>query len=296
MKYSLNGTVVNLKDQVCQLNDCIPGHVRPQANLYIRIGNKCNAACKFCEYHGENDSFDFQIFQKAVSLFKQHDIMGKIQITGGEPTLYEDRLIQVIPYLRENFTDTFIGINSNGSNLETLLKLSDYVDNFAISRHHYDDDINRSIFNQPMIADSKKLKAFIELAGEHKVHLSCNLMKSGINNIDEVKKYLEFVASIGCYDVGFVSLMSINEFCKGEQVLFDNLGIESDEEFLNYATYRKKNNICRCANYMYTSKTTCKVVDIYGRYVCKPQENQGLLVFSNNKLTDGFTGPEIKLD
>ena len=193
MIYDFNGTKIKLKEWVCQLWDYIPGEIAPQVNLYIRLNNSCNANCKFCEYHGKEVEFDFEKLDKALVELINRDILGKIQITGGETSLYSDRLQRVVDIIRNRCGDeTFVSINTNGFNLDNLKSVVDKVDNYAISRHHYLDCVNKEIFRTNNVPTSEELKKFIREVGQDKVHMSCNLMKSGISNIVEVKNYLEF--------------------------------------------------------------------------------------------------------
>lgn len=295
MEYNFNGTVIYLKDKLCNNFEDAYSEMSPQANLYVRVGNACNANCKFCEYHGKNDEFDFNKFDLVLQELKSRGILGKIQLTGGEPSMYRDRLIKILSLVRKYFPDRFIGINSNGYDLLTLIEVKDFVDNFAISRHHYDDAINRVIFNTNNIPNSNQLKVFIDVVGSDKVHFSCNLMKSYISNTDEIKKYLEFCSSIGCRDVGFVTLMPINEFADNEQVVFEDTGLNEDLEVLRYKQYEKSDGCCRCANYLYLCKSTNKFIDIYSRYAVKHNKTEGIISFSEDTLRFGFNSEIIKI-
>lgn len=295
MIYDFNGTKIKLKERVCQLWDYIPGEIAPQLNLYVRLNNSCNANCKFCEYHGKEKEFDFNKFEKALVELVNRDVLGKIQITGGETSLDIERLSKIVEIIRKHCKDTFVSINTNGFDLLTLAQVSDKVDNYAISRHHYLDTKNREIFGTLTVPTANQLKAFIKIVGSDKVHISCNLMDSAIGNIEEVKNFLEFCSSIGCEDVGFVTLMDANEFCVKERVLFDNLGLEESDEFLKYKQYIKEGNKCRCANYIYNCRNTCKLIDLYGRFVCEKDDTPGIVCFDLDKLRVGFSGEEIQV-
>lgn len=295
MKYNYNGIEIELRDKTCMLNNEEPGDMLPQTNLYIRVCNDCNADCNFCEYHGKFCDFDISRLDEALQDLQSRNIVGKIQITGGEPTLHPYRLITVVDIIRKYFPDRFIGINSNGFNLGVLIEIKDRIDNIAISRHHYDDDINREIFNSITIPDTNQLKGLIDKVGSDKIHFSCNLMKNYLGNLDEIKKYLEFCSSIGCNDIGFVTLMDVNKFAKSERVIFDNIGFENDPEFLKYKQFVKDKNACRCANYIYHCKNTNKLIDIYGRFVMCTENKDGLISFDGLNLRDGFNGSLISV-
>lgn len=295
MQYDFNGVNINLKDKYCRLWDYNVVPAKPQANLYIRVTNTCNANCKFCIYHGDYKTIDIDKFEKALKELRDRDIINKIQITGGEPSIATE-LHQLICIVREYFSDNFIGINSNGTDLARLKSVNSMVDNFAISRHHYKDDINRKIFNTNQVPDSEQLKDFIQTVGKDKIHFSCTLMKDYIGNIEEIKKYLDYVSSIGCEDVGFVSLMDTNEYALEQRVTFYESGIEECKDFLKYKQYVKHGDCCRCANYLYFSTVTGKMIDIYGRFATDKDEATGMLSFDKDTLREGFNGKVIPIN
>jgi molybdenum cofactor biosynthesis enzyme MoaA len=295
MQYDYNGTIIELKDRVCQYWDTTPGEINPQVNLYIRATNICNAHCKFCEYHGDKKEFSIDRLNKVLDDLAKRGIIGKIQITGGEPSTLGDKLRDIARATRDRFENRFIGVNSNGYSLSTLESISGIVDNYAISRHHYNDAKNREIFGTTKVPNEYELEGFIAAVGTGKVHFSCNLMKNGIGTLDEIKKYLDWVSSIGCNDVGFVTLMNANQFCKDNQVIFDTCGIDDSIEFTEYARFVKSGNACRCSNYLYFCKTTCKMVDIYGRFVLDTKASTGLISFDGVNLRSGFSGDIINI-
>lgn len=102
--------------------------------------------------------------------------------------------------------------------------------------------------------------------------------------------------SIGADDVGFVTLMPINEYAKQNQVEFDSIGIEKDNNFLKYKEYSRDEACgccCKCANYLYYSKKHNKMVDVYGRFEVQHSSTQSKLVFDGEHLRDGFGGRVI---
>ena len=294
MKYNYNGTEIELRDKLCQLWNEEPGTMQPQTNLYVRVTNTCNAHCQFCEYHGEQTEFDMNKFETTLKDLSERNIVGKIQITGGEPSTVAN-LYQIVEVIRQYFPDRFIGINSNGHDLLRLIEVENLVDNFAISRHHYRDSDNAQIFNCVTVPVSSQLKVFIDVVGSDKVHFSCNLIKHRIDTMEEVRNYLEWASSIGVEDVGFVTLMDINEFCEQNQIIFDNTGIDEATDFFKYKQYCKVDGCCRCANYMYHCKKSNRLIDIYGRFVTDSSGSTGLISFDGINLRDGFSGGVITI-
>lgn len=300
MQYKLGDKTIELKTETCRRQgNYISGQLNPQINLYIRATNICNCRCRFCEYHGELVEFNMTEFSRIIKILANLGIIGKIQITGGEPTLCPD-IYDIVKTLRDNLPNHFIGINSNGTNLKTLERLltGEYkVSNIAISRHHYDDEINREIFRSSNVPTKEELKEFINTVGTEKVHISCNIQKSYIGNLAEMYKFLDMASSIGCTDVGFVGLMAINDYSRLEKIDFydmidtENIGIEhiKTREFI------EKHGWCRCANYVYIANSTAKEISFYARQVLNLEESVNTLVFDGNKLRIGFSGPVINI-
>jgi len=115
-----------------------------------------------------------------------------------------------------------------------------------------------------------------------------NLIKRYIDCEEEIIKYLQFASEVGIYDVGFVSLMRINDYCKENQVLFDNIDFTSGR--IRKTKEWKNKDYCRCANYLYIPKNNDRLVKFYGRYVCQSKNTESQLVFDGINLRDGFGG------
>lgn len=288
MNKTLFGKTVTLKDHHCRnllnSNQSISADVEePYANIYVRIQNVCNAKCKFCEFTGENKHFDKYKMYYALSEMQKKFLINKVSFTGGEPTLDIDTLSEAIKLVKEVNKNAFIVVNTNGYNLDGLVGLP--IDSVALSRHHYSDSINNEIlgFNAP---SSLKIK---ELSSKLNLHLSCNLLKDNIDSIDEIIKYLHFADSVDVDDVGFVSLMKVNDFCKNNFVDFHNIGINDDERLFRNKEWKYK-DICKCANYLYIVPNTGNVIKFYSRCALKPHCTDSQLVFDCNVLKDGFNG------
>lgn len=67
-------------------------------SLVIEVGRMCNLCCSHC-LRGERE--DKTVDTKLVKKFlrKEVDAIGSITFTGGEPTLYEKEIIQIIDYI-----------------------------------------------------------------------------------------------------------------------------------------------------------------------------------------------------
>jgi MoaA/NifB/PqqE/SkfB family radical SAM enzyme len=107
--------------------------------LSIKINNVCNRACSFCvDRGGRNGGYiDVEkIANEAIALKDYTTII----ITGGEPFLNFDKVIELATKLRKH-KDRIV-LNTNGTLLskEKVEMLNGIIDELQVSIHHYDED------------------------------------------------------------------------------------------------------------------------------------------------------------
>jgi hypothetical protein len=106
------------------------------------------------------------------------------------------------------------------------------------------------------------------------------------------KNYLEFCDSVGVSDVGLVSLMKVNDYCKDRFIDFndikDNINRQKKKNLFNNINWNRGND-CRCANYLYISNRA-NVIKLYSRYYCNSKNVSSQLVYDINTFKDGFNG------
>ena len=197
-------------------------------------------------------------------------------------------LIECLKFVKTLDKNIFTVINTNGYKLNSLIPYLNLIDSIALSRHHYDDKINNEIFK---IIDTPTTTDIINFPNKTKLHLSCNLMKKYIGTSDEVVNYLEWASKSGCSDVGFVSLMKVNDYCEENFVDFKSLNFEDIDNVFITKNWNYK-NLCRCRNYNYIS-TNANIIDVYSRYYVNLQYNGSSLVFDCEYLICGFNGDII---
>lgn len=100
------------------------------------------------------------------------------------------------------------------------------------------------------------------------------------------------------YDVGFVGLMKINDYCKSNFVDFNLSKLTKDYMFKNklfLIQKRNNNDICQCFNYMFLpSENFKKPIKIYSRCVLEQNNDYcNSLVFDGEYLRIGFGGKII---
>ena len=286
------GKEIQIRDYYCQLDNMPPlKRSENMVNLYVNITNKCNAGCDFCiNEHNKNNQVQFNMekFRKVISELLSVAKINKVSFSGGEPTLNYNTLIECIKYCKTIDKNIFTVVNTNGSNLDLLNRDYEYIDSISLSRHHYNDKINREIFKTDKIPDLCKIKEF-----PHKeiLHISCNLMRDYIGNKEEIKKFLNILSKNGCYDFGFVSLIQCNNFCRKQFVDFSDIDFDSDTDVFITKNWNYQSS-CKCRNYVFINDDA-ETVNVYARYYMKNQQNGTQLVFDGENLKTGFAGEII---
>lgn len=271
----------------------------PRLNLYIQLNSACNGSCNFCEYYKEQShKFNIEKLKFIIEELNKNINIGKLNITGGEPTLNLDLLDNVINCLINEIDINNIPeliLNTNGYNLLELLKYDLFFSSIALSYHHYDDEKNFEIFNSKNVSNSKDILNFqLNTKNPNVLKLRCNLINGYIDCFDEVKKYLDHMITLNCYDCGFVTLMPLNKYCTTHQIDFAHLIDINDDCFLKVNYWNRydkqlKNIVCNCGNYVYVNEDgkTCK---FYSRLFCHSDLKEGQLVYDGQFLREGFGG------
>jgi hypothetical protein len=115
-------------------------------------------------------------------------------------------------------------------------------------------------------------------------------MKDYIDDLEEIKKMLDYVGETGVYKNGFVSLMKCNKYSEDHFINFNDIFNNLDENFL-LAHHFYASTYCECIDGVYASKNA-KLVEFYARMVkeCKCPYTTQLVYTSDNKVTAGFGG------
>lgn len=97
----------------------------------------CNFNCEYCHnrqlINPKNELYQIKESDLIEFLKKRKNILEGVCITGGEPTIWNDALINLIKYIKlELGSDFSIKLDTNGSNPEFLRKYSNYFDYIAM--------------------------------------------------------------------------------------------------------------------------------------------------------------------
>lgn len=262
-------------------------------SLYIVTTKNCNAHCKFCEYtHGKSD-IDIEKFSNMLDKLLSICEITNVHFTGGEPTTEIDKVKALLKIIKGKDKLITTSINTNGYKLNLLDGIEE-LDNIALSRHAISDEENYAIFGCKDIPSIKDIKNFKD---KSKLHMSCNLIKGCIDSNEKIIEYLEFASKLGVNDIGLVSLMQINEYCKEHYIEFDEeLAKESDRITKSncFCNDESGSVTCKCENYLYRAQN-CSLISAYHRYAIKSNQISDYLVYENNVLKQGFNGKPIDL-
>jgi len=105
-----------------------PGHI--SLNIYLPY---CNFNCRQCHnYKIARGVFEEVPYEQLLWELENNFVVDMVIITGGEPTLHGEKLLNLVKLIREKRKDLLIRIDSNGSKPEVIKLVSNYVDGFAI--------------------------------------------------------------------------------------------------------------------------------------------------------------------
>ncbi len=242
--------------------------VYDNANLSVMITDKCNADCNFCVAHlryltdghqyikplVSNDSLYLKAL--AYNLEKAVPFATSLSLTGGEPSVNKRlpailELLEAYPTLRKTMTTNGTGLlNQIGSKtLVERLAQEDQLTFLNISRAHYDfHKNNRLMVMADHLLPERDLVRAIAIAREAgtRVRLSCTLLQEGISSVAQMRRYLDWAASIGVDNVVFRQLMAfdntrvtpgrIPSYCKSQTVPLHPIweSLDASEDFEKY--------------------------------------------------------------
>ena len=282
-----------VKNELCSTNPLDTVTCRAKLRLYIKLTDNCNANCLFCANGNSCDygNLDLKKLEYVIRYLFSQDRLQGISITGGEPLLEYNKLFELLDLIYQIDPNIEIQISTNGIN---LLKLLDYpninaLESIHISRHHYDDEINNSIFRSNKVAQAQDIITFQEALEDKKiVNINTLVMKDYISNLDEIKKMLDHVGELGVYKNGFVSLMKCNSYAEQQFINFNDIFSHLDSSFFKgHHFYHRE--YCECLDGIYLSRYY-KLVEFYARMLkdCNCPYTTQLVYTSDNRLTAGF--------
>lgn len=293
----LFGKQVKLKTHNCHLFGEEAQLVdEPYVNLYVRT-KFCNAKCAFCTYADDANKFNAQRYLEVLKEVGSKIKIRKLAISGGEPTLYWGNFENIV-YTGLEYLDKEgqLSLNTDGFRWEKLWNdpISKKFDYIQLSRHHYDDSINNSIFGTETPTSEQIKWAADQQTHPHQLQFRCNLIKDKIDSKEEIFKYLDWSNELGVNDIGLVSLMPVNEYSKENFIYFHIKELIGDNFFLT-KKWERYGGGCQCFNYVYTPTEDRfrRPIRVYHKNTFKPSDVNETIVFDGYHLRIGFDGPII---
>lgn len=229
--------------------------------IILPIG--CNAKCSFCFSKGTEYSENF-VDEVKHSLNRLNETV-KANITGGEPTLYPE-LLPLLKMLKNHPRVGKIILTTNGSNLIDNRFISEYINHLNISRHHYNDEINDTLFGVHFDIDYLTITNFFN---RHGVDVRCNCYLS-----DEFSTVCHLQTMIGwASDKGFNSIKFRNDFSNGMEM---NKWEKMWKECFD-SVYEDSCPVCRISEYIY------KIPVFFGYGVPEPSDYEGTFEYVINQ-------------
>ena len=165
-------------------------------NFSIVVPGNCNGNCSFCFWKNDKACGNYiqNLTETMNSLPEQ---FYQLSLTGGEPTLspYFSDILESID--SERWSNTVL--TSNGTNLKKFIpQLEGKIQHVNISRHHYNDEINESVFESKTIPSSEELKVLVKELNKIGIDVTYSaVLTEHLNTKDEVKKFIKYAKSHG---------------------------------------------------------------------------------------------------
>ncbi len=282
-----------VRDSLCTTDINKRKEVLPSLRLYIKLTDECNANCLFCSNRDARDfgTIDLKKLEYVIRYLLNMKVLHGISITGGEPMVNPDMMNKLLNLIYEIDSSLEVAISTNGYNLLEFLKMDavNKLESIHISRHHYNDEVNFNIFGSKDVASSKDIILLQEGLDDKKIiNINTIIMKKYIDNLEEIKRMLDYVGNLGVYKNGFVSLMKCNSFALEHFINFNDIFNNLDKNFyLGHHFY--SGEYCECVDGLYLTKYN-KIVEFYARMVkeCNCPYTTQLVYTSDNKVTAGF--------
>ncbi|MDD2840266.1 MAG: radical SAM protein [Rickettsiales bacterium] len=202
--------------------------------ISVPITSICNARCEFCI---NKNNFIPQL--KIVNLLKSLDKLlyltkgfkPTVSITGGEPTLYPDIILDIIKICEPHDVKIFLMTNGSGLLKKTkdgiclLEALLNNINLINISRSHHNYVRNNCIMKSNTLMGDKTMKKIFNIANDSitKIRLSSLFLKEGINDLNMALDYCDWAINLGCKYIVFRDLQKPQNTPHIEQYITDNM-------------------------------------------------------------------------
>lgn len=182
-----------------KFNNNICDQILNEANIHFT--KVCPNKCPFCidalnqgiTYNRPNVD---KIFISVLSIIDKID---EITISGGEPFVYIDDLLQLVKNIKRYVKKKITVITSLPKqcydNKETFFEIIKYIDCLIISPQHMDMKIGDKIRGHKTTFDRESLLK--EIPYKSKVSLTINIIKGYLDTLDDIRNNIRYFESLG---------------------------------------------------------------------------------------------------
>ena len=182
---------------------------------YINMTNACTNACVFCvrnqkedvqgaklwldEDNTSADDVIVQIESNKEKILKNKEI---VFCGYGEPLIRVNEVIEIAKYLKENYPNLKIRINTNGHanaihKRNVAQELAPYIDSISISLNGENEEVYNKISNPKIENAYEETKRFIRACVEAKINTTASIVENVPNFPVDVERCCVIAKSLG---------------------------------------------------------------------------------------------------
>lgn len=238
--------------------------------LIVHVTDGCPGRCKFCCNKSSGFSLDVEKFKRDFIEIEKKCTIDEVFFTGGEPTLYWDKIKECLTVIKQKVT-----IHTMGMFLDRI----DVPINVSLSRHHWDHEENERILGVKLPKNYLSRFKYLD-----KTNLACNIIKGHVDNEIDMRRVLDLAMDNGIPLVGFIGLMPINDYSKDNGIRIPQF---TGNDVLPYRAFCYKKGSCQCSNYCYHRDSKFQL--FYFRHNTCPSDNHGGRILYKNGIQPWFS-------
>jgi len=182
---------------------------------YINMTNACTNACVFCVRDQKEDVQGAKLWLDKDNT-KASDVIAQIELHKekisnskeivfcgyGEPLIKINEVIEIAKYLKENFSDLKIRINTNGHanaihKRNVAVELAPLIDSISISLNGENEEVYNKISNPKIENAYEEVKRFIRACVEEKISTTASIVVNVPNYPVDEKRCEVIAKSLG---------------------------------------------------------------------------------------------------
>lgn len=179
--------------------------------IYINLTNRCTNACIFCLRQDKDDvcgqtlwldNEDFTV-QDVIEQFNKFNVSSEVIFCGyGEPLLKFEILKEVAAYIKKNFPETKIRVNTNGHanfvyKKNIVPELKGLIDEFSVSLNGADDAEYNELSQPKFDGAYDEVKKFIKACSDENISVVASIVDGYKGRRLDVKKCEQIAADLG---------------------------------------------------------------------------------------------------